>query len=272
MKNQKYEFTGETKKEEGHTLHRIRAVRDFGDVKAGDLGGWIESNWNLSHKGEAWVGEEAMVYKNARIYDDARVSGQSVIRDSNVLRRARIAGNAKIVNNSHISGGAKVFGNAVISDWSMVDGMAVISEQAGISNSYVSGYARIRGRAVVRAASVCGYASVSGDAVIQGPADIGNDADIRCRGEFVSLIISPMVGVNIPVAAFRCENDKVLISARTLPDDLTWHFSGEPYDFLRRIREIYPEYEVWTASEKAVSFAETNIRLCAASFKNPAKS
>ena len=36
----KYELTGETTKVDGHTLHRIRAVRCFSDVKAGDFGGW----------------------------------------------------------------------------------------------------------------------------------------------------------------------------------------------------------------------------------------
>lgn len=39
----KYEFSGETKEFAGHTLHRIRAVRDFttssGPVKSGCLGG-----------------------------------------------------------------------------------------------------------------------------------------------------------------------------------------------------------------------------------------
>ena len=45
----KFEFTDETKQNEGGiTLHRIRAIRDFGDVKAGDLGGWIEREGNLS--------------------------------------------------------------------------------------------------------------------------------------------------------------------------------------------------------------------------------
>ena len=28
-------------------LHRIEALRDFGDVKKGDLGGWIEKEENL---------------------------------------------------------------------------------------------------------------------------------------------------------------------------------------------------------------------------------
>ena len=38
-----------------HTLHRIKAVRDFDYVKSGDLGGFIESEKNLDHDGDAWV-------------------------------------------------------------------------------------------------------------------------------------------------------------------------------------------------------------------------
>ena len=41
MKEKKYELTDETVKGYGHTLHRIKALKDFGDVKKGDLGGFI---------------------------------------------------------------------------------------------------------------------------------------------------------------------------------------------------------------------------------------
>lgn len=58
----KYEFTDETKEFCGRTLHRIRAVRDFGDVSAGEVGGWIEDGVNLSHYGDAWVYGAARVY------------------------------------------------------------------------------------------------------------------------------------------------------------------------------------------------------------------
>lgn len=44
----KYEFTGEEKVIDNHTLHRIRAMRDCGIVKAGDLGGWIEGGITLA--------------------------------------------------------------------------------------------------------------------------------------------------------------------------------------------------------------------------------
>ena len=51
----KYELTTETLQFAGRTLYRIKAVKDFGSVKAGELGGWIESEENLSQTGNAWI-------------------------------------------------------------------------------------------------------------------------------------------------------------------------------------------------------------------------
>ena len=70
----KYKLTEETKEWCGHTLHRIEALKDFGDVKAGDKGGWIEKEENLSHQGDAWVYGSAWVYGDACVSDSARVS------------------------------------------------------------------------------------------------------------------------------------------------------------------------------------------------------
>ena len=36
------------------TVYRIKALRDFGDVKTGQLGGWIEKESNLSHDGNCF--------------------------------------------------------------------------------------------------------------------------------------------------------------------------------------------------------------------------
>ena len=51
----KYELTAETKFVCGKTLHRIKALISFGCIEAGELGGWIEKEENLSHDGDAWV-------------------------------------------------------------------------------------------------------------------------------------------------------------------------------------------------------------------------
>lgn len=71
----KYKLTGETKEIGGVTLHRIRALIDIPehDVKAGDLGGWIEAERNLSQKGAAWVADPALVMDSARVTGKARV-------------------------------------------------------------------------------------------------------------------------------------------------------------------------------------------------------
>ena len=59
----KYELYGE-KTEKGF---RIRALRDFGYVKTGDIGGFVESERNLSQDGDCWVSGNAQVYGNARV-------------------------------------------------------------------------------------------------------------------------------------------------------------------------------------------------------------
>ena len=60
----KYELTSETKIVFGHILYRIKALSSFGCVSAGDLGGFLESEKNLSQNGNAWVFGNAEVYGN----------------------------------------------------------------------------------------------------------------------------------------------------------------------------------------------------------------
>ena len=103
VKNSKYEFTGETKIEFGVKLHRIRAVAAITaiGIAVGTLGGWIESENNLSVSGNAWVYGNARVSGNAWVYGNARVSGN-----------AWVYGNARVYGNAWVSGDARVYGNA----------------------------------------------------------------------------------------------------------------------------------------------------------------
>lgn len=79
----KYELTGEVKVKFGVTFKRIRALIDFGNVKKGELGGFIEKEENLSHENNAWV------YGNAEVSGDAEVSGN-----------AKVSGNAWVYGNA----------------------------------------------------------------------------------------------------------------------------------------------------------------------------
>ena len=62
-------------------FYRIKALKDFSDVKKGDLGGLIEKESNLSHNGNCWIYNNARVYGNARVLYNAKVRGYVMIND-----------------------------------------------------------------------------------------------------------------------------------------------------------------------------------------------
>lgn len=65
MEQKKYRLTAETMCFDSVTLHRIQALKDFGNVEAGELGGWVESEKNLSQSGDCWIAMEAKAYGGA---------------------------------------------------------------------------------------------------------------------------------------------------------------------------------------------------------------
>jgi hypothetical protein len=123
----KYELTKETKVIGGKTLFRIRALRSFGDIKAGDLGGFIENERNLSHEGNAWVVGNARVGGNAWVGDNAKVGGCAWVGDEAwVIENAVIEGNAKVGGNALVCGNAQVVGNAQVGGCAWVGGNALV--------------------------------------------------------------------------------------------------------------------------------------------------
>jgi NDP-sugar pyrophosphorylase family protein len=107
----KYKLTNQKQEVGGYILHRIKALRDFGDVKKGDLGGWIEKEDNLSHEGNCWVSDEACVYEYARVFGNALVSGNALVfNDARVYGDAQVSGNAYIYGNARIYGSLKIKG------------------------------------------------------------------------------------------------------------------------------------------------------------------
>ena len=79
MANKKFKLTEETISKYGVTLHRIEAIADFGDVKKGDKGGFVEKEENINASGDAWVYGDARVYGNARVSGNAWVDGDAMV-------------------------------------------------------------------------------------------------------------------------------------------------------------------------------------------------
>ena len=88
-------------------LWQIEAVADFGNVKKGECGGWIEKEENLSQDGNAWVNGSARVCGNAEVRGNAEVYG-----DAWVYGNAEVFGSARVRGNAEVFGEARVYGNA----------------------------------------------------------------------------------------------------------------------------------------------------------------
>ena len=123
----------------GHTLYRIKALKDFNDVKAGDIGGYISDESCLSQEGDCWVYDDAKVLPNARVFDNAQVRGKSHIEDN-----AKVYGNAIVNTSLGVYNNAEVYDNAIVKDDVCVYGNAkvcgdvIIDSKAQIcSNAYI---------------------------------------------------------------------------------------------------------------------------------------
>ena len=90
--NKKYELTDETINHYGTVLHRIKALKDFSIVKAGDLGGFIESEDNLTNDGYCWVFGDAIVKGEAKVLDNATVIGSAQVLDHAIIGDNAIIG------------------------------------------------------------------------------------------------------------------------------------------------------------------------------------
>ncbi|EJF80293.1 hypothetical protein HNQ74_000003 [Bartonella doshiae] len=84
-------------------LYRIKALKDFDDVKAGILGGFIEKEVNLSHDGNCWVYDDAWVYGHAQVSGCACVYSHVKIYNYAVVNScAKIYGKFMAMPRSHI--------------------------------------------------------------------------------------------------------------------------------------------------------------------------
>ena len=181
----KYELTTESKEYYGRKLFRIKALVSFGNVKEGEMGGWIEKEQNLSHFGNAWVGGNARVYENARVWQDAQVYDDAVV-----------------FGNAWVSDKAQVCGHAMVHDDTWVCGSALVCDSARVCNN----------------ALVCGNAFVSNEAQVCGNARICGKAKICGYKDYI--VIGPIGSRNAYTTFYRREDDVIMVVCGCFHDTL----------------------------------------------------
>ena len=159
----------ETFEYKGNTLHRIQALKDFSNVKAGDKGGWVSGYHNLSQEGECWVYDEAKVFDNAFVSDN-----------SAIFHYAQVYENAKVYNKSRVLGVVHIFGNAEVYDSALVFEYSCIFDNAKVyGNTWIYGYTFIFGNA-----EVYGLTFISGKIKIYDNVRISGEIKVYDDVEF----------------------------------------------------------------------------------------
>lgn len=130
----------------GRHIYRIQALRDFSDVKKGDLGGFVESEDNLSQDGNCWI------YDNAQAVEKSMVVGDACLRDC-----------AKMYDSSILRGKAQLRGCAQMYHYSCLSDNAVAID-----------------------ADIAGFADIAGDVIIRKREDYMVFSDIPRTGSYAT--------------------------------------------------------------------------------------
>ena len=231
----------------GRILYRIRALKDFANVKKGDIGGFVEKEKNLSHAGDCWIYRDAKVYNNARVSDDAKVCD-----------RAKIYGNAIVRGHSYVTDEAQIFGSAIIDDGAFVKNSAIICDHAKVigeesmicNRSKVCDYAQ-----VIDSAGIYGTSLIHGNAVIyddaavfnttvEGNARIGKCALIKGNRYYIHmgpLSLVHMLQQSHFLTFYKTRNNNIMVSddkfCYPLDDFLRGIKNGNDKDILREYKK-----------------------------------
>jgi len=188
-------------------------------IRAGDVGGKIDSVNNLGHRGCAWIFEDVEVKGSAEVLGNA-VVGHATIKDT-----AEVYGNAVInvddpqcerLCTTTIQGNAKVYGDVTLWGEFTIEGGVRIYGNAtleGPEHLKIRGRAHIRGNAYIR-----GKVDILDDVIIEGNATIiGND--IKIGGDI------------------RVANDAIVIEATNLDCHDTSRHSGNAKSVVSEVAE-----------------------------------
>ena len=154
----------------GHTLYRIKLLKQISNMSPGTLGGFIESEDNLSQEGNCWVAENAAVYGNAKVIENAWVGGSARIHGHSIIRENCFIAGSPLIISSEIGGHSTVREEAIIED-SLLQDCAIVEGSAKLYHVTVFGRSIIKDFATVTKVGIRGNAYISGKVYIKKDSD-----------------------------------------------------------------------------------------------------
>ncbi len=221
---------------DGTILHRIQALKTFEDVfgntvTKGDLGGWVQSEDNLSHEGRSWIYDDARAYGKSRVLDDAALYGKAEISDQVVVSdTSAMYDHSSAMNSARISGDTRIMDFASVQDMAQIKNAVVYEESRILSNAIVT-EARIFGKTI-----------------------IGRNATVSKTGDYICL--SPIDDELIDHITFYKTEKGVSV----MTDDVDFLLGMDVNDAERKVKEMLPEYRA-KLYLNAIQFAKTHFEI-----------
>lgn len=243
----KYELTNDTIDFEGRTLRRIRALKDFEMVEKGDLGGFVESEHNLSQEGNCWL------YGDSKAFDVAEVCDNAILRHYSIARGAAlVCDNAEVYDNAVVKDNATIKDNAILYYSATLCDNAELLDNAKAwgtaeigGNSFIGGDIVIYGKARILMTDLYG-SKLKGIAAFTGNTFIASSKDF--------LTVGP-IGSRLDYTTF----------ARTI-DDKIWVkcgcFKGTIDEFKAKVKETHSRGSLYRKEYlDAIKLAKKHIKI-----------
>ena len=177
----KYKLTDITMEFEGRTLYRIRALKDFSNVEKGDLGGWIQSEDNLSQKGYCWIYDNAKCMDDARMYDNSRMYDDSVMYDYSA-----ILDDSRMYDNSEMHDYSVMYDYSAIFDNSRMYGHSVMYNDSEMHDcSKMHDYSRMYG-----SSEMCGKSEMFDNSEMHDCSEMCGDSKLKGREKLYGKLVS----------------------------------------------------------------------------------
>lgn len=170
---------------ESYTLYQIQALMDIPKhgIKAGDFGGYLESEDLLSHEGSAWVKSSAKVFGNSNIQGDTLIEHYAEVNASALKGDIRISKFARLFDCHFTGTDFLITDKAKLTNVGFVGKGILIQDDAELENIY--------GRSPIKGLTVSGKAmlkhdknmGIEGDGIfISDNALVSNASGISGRG------------------------------------------------------------------------------------------
>ena len=151
-------------------LYRIQALKTFTKpggynpvVHVGELGGYVESEDNLSQEGSCWLFDKARVKDGGKVLDDAIVYDKCLVSKNSIIRGRSVVGGHCFVTNQSVIIDSKLEGNVIVNGHSTIHSGAYLYGEIGVDQSDIGGSVNLIGRISVKKSRIAAPLELSGD-------------------------------------------------------------------------------------------------------------